>query len=486
MNTEDNMKIYEPVSKLRVNRFGSAGAADGATKWLAHTINCLCPPFRIGACRASAPTPWAAGRACLRACLSDYARSQATHSQAATESFKIGSYTCFLIFLLTILPANFADCADWPVWRGPGANGISKEKGWNPSAVENPVIAWSKRLGKGYSSVSIHNGNCYTAGWNAGKDTIFCLDAKFGAEKWSFTYPAPKGGGYAGPRATPVTDGKTVYFLSIAGDAYALDASDGSEKWHVNVCDSFGAENLRWMMAGSPLIHGDKIILSAGESGIALDARTGKKLWASSGVGNYATPVLFGEGRSAKLLIFSSDALKAVSPENGKVQWSYPWKTKFLINAADPAILGNNVLISSGYRRGAALLDVSGKEPKTGWTSKKFNAHFSSPVIYEGYAYGFDGNTPQGDLVCLDMRNGDIKWREEMEFGSLIIADGVIMAMTVKGTLFTAKASPDGFSEIASSKTPLRPVCWTAPVLSNGILYCRDSNGTLLAIDMKK
>ncbi len=42
----------EPVSKLRVNRVGSA---------------------------------------CLRACLSDYARSQATHRQAATESFEIGS-----------------------------------------------------------------------------------------------------------------------------------------------------------------------------------------------------------------------------------------------------------------------------------------------------------------------------------------------------------------------------------------------------------
>ncbi len=51
----------EPVSKLRVNRVGSAGAAGGAAKWLVHTINCLCPPFRRGECRASAPTPWAAG-----------------------------------------------------------------------------------------------------------------------------------------------------------------------------------------------------------------------------------------------------------------------------------------------------------------------------------------------------------------------------------------------------------------------------------------
>ncbi|MBN1863463.1 MAG: hypothetical protein JW808_01040, partial [Victivallales bacterium] len=51
---------HEPVSKLRVNRVGSAGAADGAAKWLVHTINCLCTPFRRGACRSSAPTLWSA------------------------------------------------------------------------------------------------------------------------------------------------------------------------------------------------------------------------------------------------------------------------------------------------------------------------------------------------------------------------------------------------------------------------------------------
>ncbi|MBN1865581.1 MAG: DUF1736 domain-containing protein [Victivallales bacterium] len=39
-------KSREPVSKLSVNRVGSAGAADGAAKWLLHAINCLCPHRR--------------------------------------------------------------------------------------------------------------------------------------------------------------------------------------------------------------------------------------------------------------------------------------------------------------------------------------------------------------------------------------------------------------------------------------------------------
>ncbi|MBN1864791.1 MAG: hypothetical protein JW808_07815, partial [Victivallales bacterium] len=96
--------IKEPSSKLNVNRVGSAGAADRVAKWLVHTLSCLCPSFRRGECRSSAPTPWAASSFGANAtpprsgqtsqvCPLPHRRGLASKmaSRAATGSFEIGS-----------------------------------------------------------------------------------------------------------------------------------------------------------------------------------------------------------------------------------------------------------------------------------------------------------------------------------------------------------------------------------------------------------
>ena len=52
---------------------------------------------------------------------------------------------------------------DWPRWRGPDGNGVSKETGWDPKALENgPKILWRTNVGYGYSNVAIEDGRLYT------------------------------------------------------------------------------------------------------------------------------------------------------------------------------------------------------------------------------------------------------------------------------------------------------------------------------------
>ena len=101
-----NLKVFlpEPIAKLRVSRVGSAGTAGGAAEWRVHTRSGLCPPFRRGACRASAPTRWAASSSGANAapersghtnqvCPLPHRRGLASRiaCRAATGSFAIGS-----------------------------------------------------------------------------------------------------------------------------------------------------------------------------------------------------------------------------------------------------------------------------------------------------------------------------------------------------------------------------------------------------------
>ena len=67
---------------------------------------------------------------------------------------------------------------DWPQWRGPERNGISKESGWAFQwPDEGPKIAWKAKIGLGYSSFVVADGRAYTVGFANSQDTVFCFDA---------------------------------------------------------------------------------------------------------------------------------------------------------------------------------------------------------------------------------------------------------------------------------------------------------------------
>ena len=187
---------------------------------------------------------------------------------------------------------------DWPRWRGPNGDGISPETDWNPKALENgPKIVWKKNVGMGYIK---------------GKDVVSCLEAETGKEKWQFSYPCELGQ-YSGPRATPCVDGDAVYTMSQEGDLHRFRAADGKVQWHINIVEAFKVYAPSWGFAGSPVVEGDLVILNAGVNGIAVDKKTGKKIWVSgSGAGGYATPVMYDYEGKRHAAIFGQKALYAV------------------------------------------------------------------------------------------------------------------------------------------------------------------------------
>jgi outer membrane protein assembly factor BamB len=144
------------------------------------------------------------------------------------------------VLFLGALPAN---AQDWPCWRGPRLDGISRETGLlNEWPKDGPRQTWKVALSGGFSSVVVADGKVVTQTKDKKQEVVVCLDAATGKERWSFRYdcdygahPTFTGGGMpssrTGPRATPVVDGDWVYSLGATGILLCLEAQTGRKVW---------------------------------------------------------------------------------------------------------------------------------------------------------------------------------------------------------------------------------------------------------------
>jgi outer membrane protein assembly factor BamB len=395
--------------------------------------------------------------------------------------FFLASFLFSLFFPLSVR----AD--DWPRWRGPEGNGVSREADWRPQALAPaPKVLWKTLVGEGHSSLLVAGGRLYTMGNQGGKDVVQCLDAEKGRRLWSYGYACPAGN-FNGTRATPALDGGLLYTLSRNGHAFCFEADSGKARWQKNLVSDFGAKNTDYGITGTPLVCGDAVVYNAGASGLALHKATGEKLWASAaGLPGFASPVPFRQQARECVALFGATELCVLDVKTGERLGAVAWRTPFDANSADPLFFDGKLFITSAWERGCALLDVSGSGVRTVWENKNFRGHFASPVYWDGFIYGIDSNTPNGELRCLDAASGQMKWTQKGGFENLIVAGGRILAIDRRGVLTVAEASPAGYKEIARAAVlSSRAKNWTAPVLANGLLYCRNGDGELVCLDVR-
>lgn len=392
------------------------------------------------------------------------------------------------LFLFAFTTSNVI-AADWPHWRGSQHNGISPESNWQADwPAGGPKVLWSAEVGLGFSSFVVAQARVFTTGHAEGQDTVFCLDAASGKVNWKHSYPADLGDKYyeGGTSATPTVDGDHVYHLSRWGDAFCFDAASGKVVWQTNVQKETGANIPDWGYAGAPLVHGKLVILNVGRSGCALDKATGKLVWKSDeDNAGYSNPVPRKRADGIEIILGSGRSYLAVKPEDGTALWEHRWNTSYGVNAADPIISGDQVLISSGYNKGAALLKIEGSTPVQLWQNRTFRNQFSSSVMLAGHVYGIDHDeNKQASLKCVDFMTGVEKWADEsVGFGSLVAAGDKLIVLSAKGELIAAKASPEKFDVISRAKV-LEGKCWSQPVLADGRLYVRNAPGKVLCLDV--
>ena len=393
--------------------------------------------------------------------------------------------------LAAVATASSIPAKDWPQWRGPDHNGISTETGWlDQWPATGATISWKAQVGLGFSSFVVAEGRAFTAGHADEKDTVFCFEANTGQIVWKHSYPSDLGDKYfdGGTTGTPTIAGDRVYWLSRWGDTFCFNAADGKVIWNKNVKSETKARVPGWGFTGAPLVQGDQLILNVGDAGLALDKKSGAILWQSAPkAAGYSTPLPVKIGDDALAVFASAQSYVAVKLKDGKEAWRIKWLTEYDVNAADPIIDGERVFISTGYGKGSGLFKLGGATPEELWKSKALRTQMNGAVLYQGHLYGMDGDSGgKGPLKCLDLATGTEKWKHDgFGTGGVIIADGKLIVLSAKGELIVAPATPTEFKPLSRAQI-LGGKCWTAPVLADGRIYCRNSKGEVVVVDVRK
>ena len=395
-----------------------------------------------------------------------------------------------LLLILLCASSLAAQNSDWPQWRGPNRDGVSKETGllkqW---PTEGPPLVWKAvGAGTGYSSLAIAAGRIYTMGVRGDSEYVIAFDVTTGKEVWATAngkrYRDDRGDG---PRGTPTVEGDRLYALGGNGDLSCIETKTGRVVWAINILQKFGGQNPNWGISESPLVVGDKLLVNAGgpdASVVALNKKDGSLIWKSqSDAAGYSSAMPIQIGSTTQVVFFTDKRALGVDLKDGRLLWQYEKAANRTANVATPVVKGNQVFISSDYGTGAALVEIKadGSAQEVYFTREMRN-HHSSSILVGDYLYGFSS----GVLTAMRFDTGEVAWRDRsVGKGSLVFADGHLYAFSENGVVGLIEATPTGYLEkgrfrIQQDSLPT----WTHPVIAGGRLYIRDQN-TIYAYDVK-
>jgi len=386
--------------------------------------------------------------------------------------------------------------SDWPQWRGPERNGVSKDTGlikrWPSSG---PQRIWTiSGLGNGYASLAVKGDRIFVQGSRGGASVVFCLNRADGKTVWSAALGAKVDQGEnSGPRSTPTIDDNRVYALTENGDLACLNAHNGVPVWRKNILKEFGGGNPGWLICESPLIDGDRVIVTPGGKGagmVALDKMTGKEIWRSKDLSDgaaYSSCIAADVGGVRTIMNFTARAAVGVRASDGKLMWTNSSAANGSANCTTPVFADNKVFFTSSYGTGGALLGLSAQngevKAKELYFTKNMMNHHGGVVLVNGYIYGFHGDA---GLTCLEFATGKRMWaNRSVGKGSLAYADGMLYLLSESQIVGLAEANPKAYVEMSRFTIPDRGrPSWAHPVVAGGKLYIRDQ-GTLTAYDVK-
>lgn len=437
--------------------------------------------------------------------------------------------------------AGLLQANDWPQWQGLHRDAISQETGlmktWPSDGSE---LAWRVTdLGGGDSTPSIADGRIFGMSNRGEDEVVWALSEKNGEPLWvsklgpAYDQDMPQS--KEGPGCTPTVDGKLLFVMGMAGNVACLNVEDGSIVWQRDLKEDFGGTIPRWSYRESPLIDGEKMIVTPGGNKatiVALDKSTGKTLWQTKTQEEEAQPEAApmrgepregpprGEGRSRgrrgfgrggprpdaayasaiaidfegqrQYVQLTAKALVGVAADDGELLWKYDRPANAMgINCSTPIYHDGLVFAASAYGNGGGAVKLNKSDDGTieaeevYFTSNMQN-HHGGMVVVDGALYGANGGNGGGFLACLDYQTGDVLWRERSaQKGALAMADGLLYLRTEDGTVLLIEPSKEEYVEKGRFEQPGRTdsPAWAHPVIANGKLYIRDHD-LLLCYDV--
>jgi outer membrane protein assembly factor BamB len=442
--------------------------------------------------------------------------------------------------LIALVCITVVFAQDWPQYLGPNRDGTSPQKGLIRTWPEKgPEVLWTVAVGIGYGGPVAKDGKVYFLDRNDEVgDNLRCFDLTNGKELWNFAYDAPGSVMFPGSRSVPTLDGNHIYSCGHNGDLYCVDINSHKPLWNVNVWTDFGGKPGGsggfgrgssepgsfpiWAITQNPLVYGDLLIIAsqAPDAGVvAYDKRTGDIVWKTANLGNesYASPsVVKIDGKDHIVMVISSTNpighrelpqtlgnIVGIEPLTGKILWEYDkWQCHISVPSAVDAG-DNKVLVVGGYELGAVMIKVEKQADGSYGTTElfkteEFGDQTKPPILHNGYFYAqFGTNNTRDGLTCMRM-DGKIMWKTKRDpdfnKGSMILADGLILATDGKKTLYLIEPDPTAFKLISSAEllgeggTKTEGIAsriggstqnWAPIALSDGKLLIRDQSRML-------
>jgi outer membrane protein assembly factor BamB len=425
-----------------------------------------------------------------------------------------------LVFLISMLqsfeaPAIFAqavativDPLDWPRWRGPEQNGISRETSivtqWNPATGDN--VLWKRADCGGITTPIVMNGKLYTITRHqrdtaAEAEKVVCLNTATGETVWESVAnvylsdcPAERIG-WASCVGDPATG--NVYAIGACAQLRCLDGATGKTIWSHSMNEEYGALATYGGRTNVPIVFDNLLIISSVMTGwgdyavpahrfIAFDKKDGKPVWiTSTGLRpkdtTYSTPFLTTIQGQAAMVVGAADGFVwAMQPRTGKMIWKHQLSIRG-INVS-PVVDKETVYVGQGEEfigdnkiGSIVALDASkpGDTTKNGplWKTDGMEGK-SAPLLLNGRVYAGDDGGP---IYILDAKTGEEVCRPVKPLGTILrgsplCAGGKIYYLTTSGyNVF--EPTEQGMKSIAKMRMPLDDEVTASPIASHGRLY---------------
>ena len=402
------------------------------------------------------------------------------------------------------LSGIYAD--DWPQWRGPNRDAVSKETGLLESwPAGGPQLKWkTEHLGEGYASVVVSNDLLHTIGNESGIIFAYGLEEQTGTVLWKTKI----GESTRHALSTPTVDGDYLYALDPDGELYCMNARSGEVRWHVDFISEFQGKLQSGRGYGeSPLIDGKHLICTPGGDEallVALDKATGELVW------KIAAPVLGdkgGDGASFSSIVKTrvgkidqyvqlvGRGLIGVACDNGRFLWGYNDISADIANIPTPIVRNNLIFSANGYNAGSVLLKLtSNGHEGTSATEiyrlqgNEFQNHHGGVVALGEYVFGGHGSN-NGLPTCLNLATGKILWKRRgpgVGSAAVICVDNRFIFRYQNGVVALIQADESGFVTQGKLQIPdAGGDSWSHPVVANGCLFLREQN-VIYAHDIKR